>query len=100
MSRLLEAGVPLKPEERALALEDSKELEAAYASVARKGDTQAPASPEDEVDFHYICFVKSHKNGHLFQMDGDRNGPIDLGHIGSDQDVSIVSVQIQSETPH
>ena len=86
MSRLLEVGMPLKPEERGRALEASEELETAYASVARKGDTQAPASPEDDVDFHYICLVKSHKNGNLFQLDGDRGRPIDLGPLPSEED--------------
>jgi ubiquitin carboxyl-terminal hydrolase L3 len=57
MARLLEETVQLKPEERALVLEDSKELESAYTSVATEGDTQAPENAEDEVDFHYICFV-------------------------------------------
>lgn len=68
-------------------LEDSEELEHAYAGVASKGDTEAPENAEDEVDFHYICFVKSHKSGHLYQLDGDRKRPIDLGLLAADDDV-------------
>ncbi|KAF2119532.1 hypothetical protein BDV96DRAFT_567776 [Lophiotrema nucula] len=86
MSRLLEKCTPLGTDERALALEDSQELESAYSSVARKGDTKAPDNPEDDVDFHYNAFVKSH-NGHLFLLDGDRKRPVDLGPIGADKDV-------------
>jgi ubiquitin carboxyl-terminal hydrolase L3 len=86
MAPLLEAALPLKPDERAMVLEESKELEAAYASVARKGDTQAPDNPEDEVDFHYMCFVKSHKDGHLYQLDGMKR-PIDLGPMKKEDDV-------------
>lgn len=50
-------------------------LEAAYNSVAVLGDTEAPGNPEDEIDFHYVCFVKSHLNDNLYLMDGDRSGP-------------------------
>lgn len=86
LARLLNKCVPLKPEDRALALEDSAELESAYASVASKGETTAPAA-EDEVDFHYVAFVESHQNGHLYQLDGDRRQPVDLGDVASAEDV-------------
>ena len=75
--------MPLPPEERALALENDDALEEAYAAVASKGETQAPDA-EDEVDYHYICFVQSHKTGHLFQLDGDRKRPIDLGPLNDE----------------
>ncbi|KAF2013977.1 ubiquitin C-terminal hydrolase L3 [Aaosphaeria arxii CBS 175.79] len=87
LSNLLDAGIPLKPFERAMVLEDSKQLASAYESVARKGDSIAPENPEDEVNFHYICFVKSSKTGNLFQMNGDLNGPIDLGPMKAEDDV-------------
>ena len=68
-------------------MEESKELEEAYAGVAKKGDTEAPENAEDEVDYHYICFVKSHKNGRLYQLDGDRKRPIELGMLELTEDV-------------
>jgi ubiquitin carboxyl-terminal hydrolase L3 len=71
----------------ALALEADEGLEQAYGEVAQDGDTRAPDNPEDEVDYHYICFVKSHKNGHLYQLDGDRKEPIDLGAMAPGDDV-------------
>lgn len=86
LAHLLEECVPLKPEKRALALEGNTALECAYASIAKEGDTEAPRA-EDEVDFHYFCFVKSHSNGHLFLLDGDRKRPIDLGDTSPDEDV-------------
>ena len=55
--------------------------------MALQGDSEVPANPEDEVDFHYVCFVKSHRNGHLYELDGDRKGPIDWGLLGPDDDV-------------
>lgn len=87
MASLLKACTPLKPDERGLALEDSKELEEAYASVASKGDTAPPENPEVDVDYHYICFVKSQQNGHLYQMDGMRKRPLDLGPLSTEEDV-------------
>jgi ubiquitin carboxyl-terminal hydrolase L3 len=73
--------------ECALALEADSALEKAYAEVARSGDTEAPASAEDYVPYHYVCFVKSQDNGNLYQLDGDRKGPIDLGPMAVDEDV-------------
>ncbi|KAF2872852.1 ubiquitin carboxyl-terminal hydrolase [Massariosphaeria phaeospora] len=87
LESLLEKCTPLKSDERALVLEDSQELEQVYASVASKGDTEAPTDPQAEVDYHYICFVKSQKSGHLFQMDGDRKRPVDLAQLADEDDV-------------
>ncbi|OHE95018.1 ubiquitin carboxyl-terminal hydrolase, family 1 [Colletotrichum orchidophilum] len=70
---------PMDPAQAAMVLESSKELEDAYATIATKGDTAAPQSAEDEVYFHYICFVKSPDTGHLYELDGDRKGPVDKG---------------------
>jgi ubiquitin carboxyl-terminal hydrolase L3 len=66
----------LNPYERTLKLEASKELEAAHADAARKGDTAAPDSAEVEVDYHYVCFAKS-RSGRLYELDGAKKGPID-----------------------
>ena len=34
------------------------------------------------------CFVTSHRNGHLYEVDGDRKGPLDRGAIlGWEEDV-------------
>lgn len=88
LSNLLTSCSPLNPLDRALALEADKELESIHKSIALQGDSAVPASAEAEVDFHYVCFVKSHKDGHLYQMDGDRKGgPVDLGGLEDDEDV-------------
>jgi ubiquitin carboxyl-terminal hydrolase L3 len=84
---LLRKSLPLQPKERALALEDDEVLERVYAEVARRGDTEAPANPEDEVDFHYITFIKSHIDGHLYQLDGDRKRPLKLALLDHGEDV-------------
>lgn len=70
-----------------MALEADIGLEEAYDAVARKGSTEAPENAEDEVDYHYICFVKSGKADHLYQLDGDRKQPLDLGPMPTGNDV-------------
>lgn len=79
LSRLLRDSIPQCPQVRARTLEDSVELEQAYAAAATKGDSAVPGSAEDEVDFHYICFTRSDADGCLYELDGDSKGPIALG---------------------
>ena len=86
MTHLFDTAIPLAPAERAKVLEDSEALESAYRTVALQGDSVAPENAEDEVDYHYVCFVKSSKNGHIYELDGDRKGPIDHGSAGPDDD--------------
>ena len=87
LAKLLNECLPLKSADRALALEQNDALESAYREAALQGDSEVPASAEDEVDFHYVCFVMSHKNGYLYQMDGDRKGHIEKGPLGPDEDL-------------
>ncbi|KAK3322720.1 ubiquitin carboxyl-terminal hydrolase, family 1 [Apodospora peruviana] len=69
-------------------LEDSAELEQAYAKVAVKGCSAVPEHAEDEVDFHYIFFARSNKDAHLYELDGDCKGPIDTGvDVGPEHDI-------------
>ena len=49
-------------------------------------DTAAP-NAEDSVDLHYVCFVKSNDDGHLFELDGRRKGPLNRGSLSHDEDV-------------
>ena len=56
-----------------------------YLKAAQDGDSSVPVDAEEEVDFHYTCFVKA--NGHLLELDGDLSGPIDLGALKHDEDV-------------
>ncbi|OAQ65765.1 cysteine proteinase [Purpureocillium lilacinum] len=58
MARVMNAP----PGQRYLIVEGSEELERVYANVATKGQSISPASAEDELDLHYVCFVRSQKN--------------------------------------
>ncbi|RCK56560.1 Ubiquitin carboxyl-terminal hydrolase YUH1 [Candida viswanathii] len=46
-------------------------------NFGERGQTEAPAASES-VDLHFITFIKG-KDNHLYELDGRRNGPIDLG---------------------
>ena len=91
LAKLLDSCLPLPPILRARVLEDSKELESAYKHSALQGDSNVPENAEDEVDFHYVCFVKSHKDGHLYEMDGDRKGPVNRGALALEDDLLSTS---------
>lgn len=85
MAKLIQDAIPLKPAERADLLYESEALESAHQSAAGGGDTSAP-NAEDNVDLHYVCFVKSGDNN-LWEMDGRRKGPINRGKLSADEDV-------------
>jgi ubiquitin carboxyl-terminal hydrolase L3 len=86
LDTLLKQAVPLYPADRAVLLEETDALEQAHQAAAITGDTAAPDA-EDNVDLHFVCFVKSEKNGHLFELDGRRKGPLDRGMLEADEDV-------------
>jgi ubiquitin carboxyl-terminal hydrolase L3 len=94
LHHLIEKCQPLEPLDRAEALENDMELESAYRMVATRGTSAVPANPEDEVDFHYVCFVKSNKNNHLYELDSDRKGPKDRGPLQPNDDVLSESGRI------
>ena len=65
-------------------LYNSQALESAHSGAASQGQSTRPDA-EDDIDLHYVCFVKDEKND-LWEMDGRRKGPINRGQIG-DEDV-------------
>lgn len=58
-------------------LESDIQLDSNYGV---QGQTAAP-SAQDSVDLHFVTFIKSPHDGHLYELDGRRNGPIDLGKL-------------------
>jgi ubiquitin carboxyl-terminal hydrolase L3 len=54
--------------------------------VALKGDSAVPQSADAKVDFHYICYVQSSLGGHVYELDGNRNGPVDTGIVLEDDE--------------
>jgi ubiquitin carboxyl-terminal hydrolase L3 len=86
LDQLIKKAVPLKPMERAQLLEESDALAKAHHAAATTGDT-APPSADESVDLHYVCFVKSERDGHLWELDGRRKGPLDRGPLPDGEDV-------------
>ncbi|KAL1925729.1 uncharacterized protein VTP21DRAFT_612 [Calcarisporiella thermophila] len=76
LDNILKKCKTLTPEERAKALEEDDELAQVHMESAQEGQTKPP-NIEDEVDLHFVCFVE--KDGHIFELDGARPGPIDHG---------------------
>ncbi|KAI3328100.1 ubiquitin C-terminal hydrolase L3 [Xylariaceae sp. AK1471] len=88
IARLIEHCAPLDSAQRIAALEADEQLEAAHASVASRGNTAPPADIMAEPPFAYMTFVKSHKSGRLYQLEGCRQGPVDMNCVlGEDEDL-------------
>lgn len=85
LDRLLNETKPQQPNLRAQTLYDSEELEATHMRAANRGDTSAPPA-EELPGYHFIAFVKG-DDGHLWELEGAVNGPLDRGQLGEDDDV-------------
>lgn len=85
LHKLLQSAIPLAPIERADLLYNSQALESAHAGAASQGQSHTPDAADD-VDLHFVCFVKDEKNN-LWEMDGRRKGPLNRGQLAEDEDV-------------
>ncbi|KAL4938079.1 hypothetical protein BDV06DRAFT_62203 [Aspergillus oleicola] len=84
LEALLKEAEGLEPVSRADLLYESKALESAHADAAKLGDTKAPGA-EDDVDLHFVAFVKG-GDGKLWELDGRRRGPLERGVLGAEED--------------
>lgn len=84
LDNILKEGLPLKPQARADVLYNSTELEKVYMAAAVQGDSAAPPA-EDHVGYHFLSFVKG-RDGHLYELEGSFNGPVDLGELSEEDD--------------
>lgn len=73
-----------KPADRANYLQNSPELDLIYRNAALSGSSEPPAA-DTEIDHHYICLVR--RLGCLYELDGDRTGPIYRGNVEDDEDI-------------
>lgn len=85
LDRLIQEATPLKPLPRADLLYNSKELEQAHMRAARTGDTGAPRADEG-CGYHFLAFTKG-KDGHLWELEGGCDGPIDRGLLPEGADM-------------
>jgi ubiquitin carboxyl-terminal hydrolase L3 len=77
-------AIPLDMTKRAEMLYNNEPFERAHKSVEQAGDSYA--DPTDERDGgHFVSFVKS--GGKLWELEGDRMGPLERGCLADDEDV-------------
>jgi ubiquitin carboxyl-terminal hydrolase L3 len=87
IEKIREEALPKSIWSRAQVLEDSDEFERAHADAAKLGDTASPTPVSDEhTGQHFVAFVKA-KDGHLWELEGARKGPLDRGTLEEDEDV-------------
>jgi ubiquitin carboxyl-terminal hydrolase L3 len=87
LDQIRKDALPKKMMERAKVLEDSEAFEKAHAEAALLGDTKAPTKgAKEHSGQHFVAFVKG-KDGHLWELEGDRKGPLDRGLLKEDEDV-------------
>ncbi|KAI1002259.1 hypothetical protein K3495_g5942 [Podosphaera aphanis] len=85
LHKFLKDAIPLGPSDRADLIYHCKALENAHQDAAGGGQSHA-TNAEDDVDLHFVCFVKDNDNN-LWEMDGRRKGPLNRGSLSSDEDV-------------
>ncbi|KAF2642068.1 ubiquitin carboxyl-terminal hydrolase-like protein isozyme L3 [Massarina eburnea CBS 473.64] len=72
--------------ERAKVLEENEVFEEKHKEASQLGDTVAPEASEYHLGQHFVAFVKG-KDGHLWELEGGRMGPLDRGVLAEDEDV-------------
>ncbi|KAH7070751.1 ubiquitin carboxyl-terminal hydrolase-like protein isozyme L3 [Paraphoma chrysanthemicola] len=77
------AAIPLGMDERADMLYNSEPFEIAHKSVEQDGDSYVDSGERE--GGHFVSFVKS--GGKLWELEGDRMGPLDRGRLAEDEDV-------------
>jgi ubiquitin carboxyl-terminal hydrolase L3 len=71
-------------------LNSSAHLNTIYSKAAQRGSTSPPLA-QDEVDLHYVCFIRSPK-GSVYEMDGDTSGPVKTDiTLSRDEDMLQIS---------
>ncbi len=87
LDEIRKAAVPLQMAERAQMLYDSQAFEDAHQSVAPMGDSACQGIDEVvRLGQHFVAFVKG-DDGHLWELEGGRKGPLDRGALVEDEDL-------------
>ncbi|CAL0311645.1 unnamed protein product [Lupinus luteus] len=73
LDNFFKSTASLDPMQRAIFLENDREMEVAHSVAATAGDTEAA----DNAIAHFICF--SCVDGEIYELDGRKSGPISHG---------------------
>ncbi|KAK1910212.1 hypothetical protein P3342_006485 [Pyrenophora teres f. teres] len=85
LDQIRKDAIPKGIEERAKVLEASEAFETAHRAAAKQGDTdEIPVG--QNTGHHFVAFVKA-RDGHLWELEGNRKGPLDRGLLKEDEDV-------------
>ncbi|KAG6015273.1 hypothetical protein E4U54_003825 [Claviceps lovelessii] len=85
LDTLIQDALPRTPVARAKGVYDNLALEEAHMRAARLGSSRAPPA-EVYVGHHFIAFVKG-RDGHLWELEGTADGPIDRGQLAERDDM-------------
>ncbi|KAK0673321.1 hypothetical protein QBC41DRAFT_215167 [Cercophora samala] len=85
LDQICKEAAPLLRDERAKLLYDNQAFEEAHQSVVALGDTGEPKDRSVGLGQHFVGYVKA--NGRLWELEGSREGPLDRGELGEDEDV-------------
>lgn len=86
LETLKEFSMQLDPSMRGLALSNSTTVRAAHNSMARQAlfEFDPKVNAKDDEVYHFVSYMPI--EGRLYELDGLRDGPIDLGPVAGSQD--------------
>lgn len=84
LAEIRSRALPLQMTERAAMLYHYEPFERAHKSFESAGDTPVPVG-RDHAGQHFVAFVKA--EGKLWELEGDRKGPLERGDLAEDEDV-------------
>jgi ubiquitin carboxyl-terminal hydrolase L3 len=84
LDKIRKLAIPLKMTERAEMLYHNQNFEDAHKSVEQEGDSFTDAEVKRKGG-HFVSFVKN--GGRLWELEGDRKGPLDRGVLNDDEDI-------------
>jgi len=94
LSAFLDKAVPLHLDDRAELLKEAHQLYEASEAAALKGDTPPlKLGLTQKVPHHFVAFVKG-RDGHLWELEGNRKGPQDRGDLGEGDAFSPKALQL------
>lgn len=99
MKQFFDDSKSLSPHERGELLKKCEGIINIHKEVASEGQT-TPPDDNEEVLHHYVAFV--HKEGHLYELDGSRDFPINHGPSSEDtflKDAAAVCRQYMNIDP-